>query len=561
MNTSVSRGTGKRPVSWSPDYVDLFAWRQKQLLLFRSNPAMIAAARAYYSQPEHCADFISDWVDTYDPRNAGQGDKLTRMPFVLFPRQRDLVDFLMACLVGEANGLVEKCRDAGATWVCVGVSVWLWLFWPGVAVGWGSRKEDLVDRIGVMDSIFEKIRSVIRGLPPEFMPRGFNEKDHMPFMRVMNPETDATIVGESGDNIGRGGRTRIYFKDESAHYERPELIEAALGDNTRVQIDISSVRGLGNVFHNKRKAGVEWETGAPAIQGKTNVFVFDWRQHPDKDDAWYNRVRQEKEDAGLLHIFAQEVDRDYASSVEGIIIKPAWVRAAIDAHLKLNLDTGGAWSAALDVADEGGDQNAWSARRGIVLMQVESWGEGDTGETARRAIGYCTPLKPSVDLSYDCIGVGAGVKSEVNRLRQELILPKHIRVTPWNAGDGPLFPEAHVIPKDKESPLNNELYLNLKAQGWWELRHRFYRTWQAVTQGVSHPIESLISLNSATISPVMLTRLIDELSQATHSLSPGRLKLMVNKSPKGTKSPNVADSVMMNYWPVNIRRYTMMENL
>jgi hypothetical protein len=59
----------------------------------------------------------------------------------------------------------------------------------------------------------------------------------------------STATGEAGDNIGRGGRTLGYFKDESAHYEHRDLIEAALGDNTNVQIDISSVNGLGNVFH------------------------------------------------------------------------------------------------------------------------------------------------------------------------------------------------------------------------------------------------------------------------------------------------------------------------
>lgn len=548
-------------VDWPPNYVDVFAWRQSQLMLFRKNPEMLQAAWLYYSQPEHCVDFIVDWVDTYDPRNAGKDGKLTRMPFILFDRQKDLVEFLIACLIGEANGLVEKCRDAGATWVCVAVSVWLWLFWPGVAVGWGSRKEDLVDRIGVMDSIFEKIRSVIRGLPLEFLPKGFNEKDHMPFMRVMNPQTDSVIIGESGDNIGRGGRTRIYFKDESAHYERPELIEAALGDNTRVQIDISSVRGMGNVFHNKRKAGIEWEAGAPAIRGKTNVFVFDWRQHPDKDDAWYQMARQEKADAGLLHIFAQEVDRDYAASVEGIIIPAEYVRAAIDAHLKLGIKDEGEWMSALDVADEGGDQNAWSARRGIILKHVEAWGEGDTGKTARKAVGLCTPLKPKVGLQYDCIGVGAGVKAETNRLRDELLLPKHLKVTPWNAGASPLFPDKNIIPRDKESPLNKDHYANLKAQAWWELRGRFYRTWQAVTQGIAHDHDTLISLDSKSISPVMLTRLIDELSQATSSLSPGRLKLVVNKSPAGTRSPNCADSVVMNYWPVITSTYRMLENI
>ena len=182
-----------------------------------------------------------------------------RMPLCLFPRQEDLVLFLHAMLKGQENGLIEKARDMGATWVSCAFSVWLWIYWPGASVGWGSRKEQLVDKIGDPDSIFEKMRMIIQCLPPLFLPAGFRVNDHMTYMKIINPENGATITGEAGDNIGRGGRKLIYFKDESAHYERPEKIEAALADNTRTQIDISSVNGLGNVFHRRRENGKRME--------------------------------------------------------------------------------------------------------------------------------------------------------------------------------------------------------------------------------------------------------------------------------------------------------------
>lgn len=536
---------------WPPNYVELFAWRQKQLLAFRANPALIKGAREYYrTRP---VEFICDWVDTYDPRNAGQPGKITRMPFIMFDRQKDLTQFIYACLNGETDGLIEKCRDAGATWLSVAVSVHLWLFWDGISIGWGSRKEQLVDKIGDMDSIFEKIRAVIRGLPPEFLPSGFSEKDHLTYMRVINPESGATITGESGDNIGRGGRKRIYFKDESAHYERPDLIEAALGDNTRVQIDISSVNGTGNVFHRKREAGVEWEPGQPVVKGKTNVFIFDWSHHPEKTLEWYQQRRKKAEEEGLLHIFAQEVDRDYASSVEGVIIPPDWVRAAVDAHIKLQFSDAGRWMAALDVADGGGDKNALAQRKGVVLKSVQAWGAVDTGVTARKAIQFLSSPGQTA-LMYDCIGVGAGIKAEVNRLAEEDLLPPGLRVEPWNAGAAVLFPEEHIIRGDKHSPLNKDHYHNLKAQAWWELRARFWRTYRAVTEGVEYDTEDLISLSSDIKD---LHQLIKELSQATSSLSTGRLKLVVDKTPEGTRSPNMADAVVMAYWPVMKSRYTL----
>jgi hypothetical protein len=46
--------------------------------------------------------------------------------------------------------------------------------------------------------------------------KGFVEKVHDNYMRIINPDNGATITGEAGDNIGRGGRTTMYFLDEWA---------------------------------------------------------------------------------------------------------------------------------------------------------------------------------------------------------------------------------------------------------------------------------------------------------------------------------------------------------
>ncbi|GFO81791.1 MAG: hypothetical protein A49_14180 [Methyloceanibacter sp.] len=535
-------------VSWPPDYVDVLRRRQERVLALRSDPELLFGALEYYrTRP---VEWINDWVDTYDPRNAGSSMPAF-IPLILFDRQRDLVQFLWALIEAQEGGLIEKARDMGATWVSCAFSVWLWLFVPGASVGWGSRKEPLVDKIGDPDSIFEKLRLIISRLPREFLPFGFSPKEHATFMKIVNPETGATITGEAGDNIGRGGRKLIYFKDEAAHYERPEKIEAALGDNTNVQIDISSVNGLGNVFHRRREAGVEW-TGGAIDKSATNVFVMDWRDHPAKTQAWYEKRKKRYEEEGLAHVFAQEVDRDYAASVEGVIIPAAWVLSAIDAHKKLDFSDDGGWAGALDVADEGMDRNAFAARKGVVLRHAEEWGARDTGETARRATGCCDNRLP-IEVQYDCIGVGAGVKAEVNRLADEGLLPSGIRFVSWDAGAKPQNPDEHVIRGDKDTPLNDDFYANLKAQGWWELRRRFEKTHKAVTEGVRYDVDELISIDSALPK---LRSLQKELSQPTAGKS-ARLKLLVDKTPAGARSPNMADAVMMLYWPMQGTRYTL----
>lgn len=529
-------------LQWPPNYIEIFKFRQLQIRRMSKNPFLISGAIEYYKN--NPIAFINHWVNTYDPRNIGTKFP-THLPLILFPKQEELVTFLVQLTDEKENGLIEKARDMGATWVCCAFSVWMWLFKDGSSVGWGSRKEILVDKIGDTDSIFEKIRMIIRGLPSFFLPNGFKAREHMGFMKIINPENDSTITGEGGDNIGRGGRKSIYFKDESAHYERPEKIEAALGDNTNVQVDISSVNGLGNVFYRKRESGHEWSD--KVVPGRINVFIMDWSDHPGKDITWYNKRKKLMEDQGLAHLFAQEVDRKYEAAVEGIIIPHEWFKSAIDAHIHLGFTDDGGYVAALDVADGGRDTNALSIRKGIILQSLDQWNVKDTGVTARKAASACTDIGEPIDLNYDCIGVGSGIKAEANRLSDDEALSDKVIFVPWAATSAPIGADEHIIEDDEETPLIGDIFTNIKAQGWWELRMRFEKTHKSITEDLYYPEDELISIPSDL--PLLRT-LEKEISQPTMGKG-SKLKMLVDKNPPGTSSPNLADSLMMCYWPVD----------
>lgn len=488
--------------------------------------------------------FINDWCVTYDPRNKDPVPKM--MPFMLFPRQEELIEFLYLCFTEKEDGLIEKARDMGATWVCVCFSVWLFLFFPGSAIGWGSRRSDLVDELGNPDSIFEKMRIVLRNLPPFFLPSEFSIDEDAPSMKILDRKNGSTIAGETGDNIGRGGRSTVFFKDESAHYERPEKIEAALGDNTDVQIDISSVNGTGNVFYRRRNAGEEWFPGKKMPKKRTRVFVMDWKDHPAKTDEWYAGRRAKAEEEGLLHLFAQEVDRDYAGAVDRVIIPSPWVKAAIDAHIKLGIKPEGSKIAMQDVADGGGDKNALIMRHGILCTYADHWG-GEAGDAAQKAIPIC--MENGVyELYYDSIGVGVGFRVEISHMRESGTMPPEnvFKVYPWNAGAAVLDADDPIIPGDSKSPTNKDQYGNLKAQAWFRVRSRFYKTYQAVTNGKKYPADELISISSEI---KCLHQLVRELSQPTRKRN-GEGKTIVDKVPDGSKSPNLADGFVAVYNPV-----------
>lgn len=531
---------------WPPNYDLVKAWREQQLARFEEDPELIDAAKEHYA--ENPEDFVNDWCNTYDPRRIAK--KLSpKMPFVLFERQAEFITFLTNCISEEESGLVEKSRDMGATWVCCALSVHMWLFHAGTAIGWGSRKQELVDRLGDPSSIFEKMRILVRDLPTAFLPKGFSHDSHSHFMRLVNPENGSSIIGETGDSIGRGGRTLVYFKDESAHYQRAESIEAALMDNTRCQIDISSVNRPDTLFYRRRDAGVEWEPGQKIVEGKTNVFIMDWSQHPEKTKEWYLKRRAKAKAEGLLHVFAREVERNSAASVEGVIIKPEWAEAALDAHIHLGFESSGPHISGLDVADEGLDSNAQTIRQGPICKFLDEWAEGDTGATARRAVTNCEPFIRSgskLEFEYDCIGVGAGVKAETNRLKEDGKLPKQITIVPWNAGAGIINPGERVIPDDIETPLNKDFYQNFKAQAWWSIARLFENTYRArYEEGFVWEPDDLVSIPSDL---PLARKLVKELSQPVMVRS-SSLKLLIQKKPDGARSPNLADSFIEAYFP------------
>ena len=534
-----------QPEPWPPDYRLEFDRRAERLTVASAEPEL---ARAHYSL--HPVDFINDFCFTFDPRNAGS-DLPAHLPFVLFRRQREMIRFFMELLDRQISGLVEKSRDMGATWTSVCFAVWLWLFRPGSSVGFGSRKELLVDRLGDMDSIFEKIRFTLHNIPAFFMPPGFDRRAHSSYMKLINPANNSSITGEAGDNIGRGGRNLLYFKDESAHYEHPERIEAALMANTNVQIDISSVHGTGTVFHRRRLAGELW-TGEISDPDRTQIFILDWRDHPAKSPEWFARARARAEANGLRALFAQEVERNYGASVLGTVIRSEWVEAAIGLADDFELDVSGIRRCGLDVADDGisGDKNALAFVHGLQLENFESWGQVDTGVTAQRSHSLAVEFG-AAEIHYDSIGVGSGVKAQFNRIAAEPGGSAGCRVIPWVASGRVRDPYGYVdrpAAEDEtpEGPLNRDFFGNFKAQAWWAVRRRFHSAYRC-REGLPFDKSDVISVNR-DIGNDKLRILVAELSQPTRRETTAG-KMIVEKSPSGARSPNVADAVVMALYP------------
>ncbi len=479
------------------------------------------------------AQFIIDWGVTFDPRQVEKGQP-SLLPFLLFPIQEQWVTWFVKTWKEQRPGLTEKSREMGLSWLTIATACTLCLFHPGMVIGFGSRKEEYVDKRGNPNSLLFKARQFIVNLPKEF--RGdFEENKHAPYMRIQFPDTDSVIIGESGDGIGRGGRTSIFIVDESAHIPRADLIEASLSQTTNCRHDISTPLGMNNPFARKR------------FGGKVDVFTFRWQDDPRKDLEWYKKKCFEMDDPVII---AQELDLDYSASVEGVVIPAAWVRSAVDAHIKLGIRPTGIRIAGLDVADEGADKNAFCGRHGILAESLEVWsGKGsDIYATTERAFALCDILQYSTIL-FDADGLGAGVRGDARKIN---LKRKHqIKFDPYRGSGEVVNPTGDPFSGTNERKgvdkgrTNEDFFANYKAQAWWALRRRFQLTHRAVAEGLEVNHDDIISLSGSIPE---INKLVNELSQPTFSQNNAG-KILIDKTPDGGRSPNTADAVCIAFAP------------
>jgi len=226
------------------------------------------------------------------------------------------------------------------------------------------------------------------------------------------------------------------------------------------------------------------------------------------------------------------------------IIKPMWIEAAMDAHIKLGITPTGGKIGGFDVADEGPDKNAFLYRHGIVLEHIEEWSDKDPN-TAARHVFRIAQQNGLVSVDYDNIGVGAGAKGA---LREELDKLEHrdrVKAPEFHgftASEAVKWPESEYMPGKK----NADMFLNLKAQAWWLVADRFKNTYDAIN-GKPYDKEKLISLRAEL---PYVQKLAAELAQPRREYLNGKVKVesKADMKKRGVMSPNLADALIMAYF-------------
>ena len=332
---------------------------------------------------------------------------------------------------------------------------------------------------------------------------------------------------------------------------------------------IKSIQGVGVCWVEEAEAVTKnsWDVLIPSIRGDKNAEIWisfnpknildDTYQrfivHPPKDSivlkANYD-INPHFADTPLLADMLECKERDEdlyrhiwlgepVADSELAIIKPSWIEAAIDAHEKLGFSAAGRRILGFDVADEGDDANATVLRHGSVVTDMQQWRGQDVIYSADKV--YLYAQEQNIDrIVYDNIGVGAGVKAQFRRKNGK------VQTLGFNAGGAVYKPDAKYTDDKK----NRDMFANIKAQAWWMVRDRFYKTWRAVHHGDSYPEDQLISLSGSLHELDYLTA---ELSRPQVDYDQnGRVKVESKKDMKkrGIPSPNRADALVMAFAPV-----------
>lgn len=531
---------------WPPDMAGELTRRAKIMeLLARAQveaPERFDKAMDVYRRDP--VAFVEDFCVFVEPRNANKGLPV-KIPVVPFPKQIEIIRWLHERYRSRTSAPCEKSRDSGLTYIACAFSVWLWLFVPGAQIGWGSRKEMLVHRQGDPSSIFEKIRGIIDHLPAFMLPEGFNAKENLNYMKFVNPETGAAITGEAGNNIGRGGRTSITFIDESAFLENEEAVTASLSANTDVRIDISSVRA-GTLFG-------DWCKASP------HKLRIETTEIPWHTPEWLKEKRLELESKGMGHLYRQEFLLDATAGIAGQLINSEWIEAAIDAVKKLKMEPRGDIVAALDVADAGQDKSAVSIRWGVHLSDAKTLGhELRADQAAREGWGFVMGFNGCATLLFDSIGVGAGAAGAFRTIKENRVaegLPPGPDCIGWAASSAVIDPDKEFV----NGRTNADMFANRAAQAWWHIRMRFeavYRKIRSLDPSLSDDERAALNADHISLDDIIslsskiaeLGQLKSELAQITYSHNSAG-KIVIDKKPKGHKSPNLADAAMMAFSP------------
>ena len=250
------------------------------------------------------------------------------LPFILFPFQEEYVTEVWKSItegnkpVKErdpnelTNVFIEKSRQMGLSWMTCWIFLYGFLFHKHKYTII-SRTADEVDKLGDMDSMFEKIRFMIRNLPNWMLPEWFSKemsKDRTnAYMNISDPNSQASITGKTANpDAWRWGTRNAILMDEMAFMQHASAINKAATANSPCVIYNSTPNWEWNEFHRMRKLTMERRTpDGTILKPEIKWLRYHWTEHPFYTKEWY----EEKIKGKSKETIAQEYEIDYNTAI------------------------------------------------------------------------------------------------------------------------------------------------------------------------------------------------------------------------------------------------------
>lgn len=219
--------------------------------------------------------FVNTFAWYYNPNK--QGD-LETGPLILYDFQAEAAAVILACIAEREDLVIVKSRDMGASWLCLLVMLWMWLFRGRKKFHMISRGEKLVDDPNP-DSLFWKLDFLVEGLPTWLCPAHTRTN-----MFYGNDKTGATITGEATTKrSGVAGRATGMFIDEFSQIDAAYKILGRTADTSYCRIFNFTHVGVGTAAY---------DLAERAARGELRMLMMHWSQHPEKGAGSYHFDRE-----------------------------------------------------------------------------------------------------------------------------------------------------------------------------------------------------------------------------------------------------------------------------
>lgn len=249
----------------------------------------------------------------------------------------------------------------------------------------------------------------------------------------------------------------------------------------------------------------------------------------------------------------------FNDSVDNALIMAEWFDACKDAHIKLGFEPLGAKIASHDPSDGKVDSKGYAMRHGSVVLDIQEKLDGNVNEGGHWAAKLA--IAQEVDAySWDGDGMGAGLAEQNGKDFHG----KKIQLSVFKGSEGPDNPDAIYKPAIRspvaDQKTNKQVFKNKRAQYYFELRDRVYRTYRAVVHHEYQDPDQMISFCSEM---PLLSKLRAELCRIPIKPNTNGLNELYPKPEMKAKfkiaSPNLADPVMqtMRYFPPSLQPVRM----